>query len=281
MNPADILLTVDFDHTLTDRQGRIPPENLAAIARFIARGGAFTVNTGRSLPMLLPQLRRWGIPVNAPLLLYNGAVAYDLPRGKILFATPLEQSPLELLPALQAAFPALLVEVQGLEAHYIFRDEPLWFRFEEENQVPGRRISYDQVPRPFLKAAVYGAFADGTVGQFYRMTPREDGEIRAVEEYLARAYGARMSVVRGCPRILDIQAPGVNKGAAARRLAEGLGRRVLACVGDGTNDEAMLRAADLAYVPADAHESLLPRYETLCPCGEGAVAAAIARLMEA
>ena len=45
---SDILLTVDFDRTLTDFESRIPQRNIEAIEYFIAHGGKFTVNTGRS-----------------------------------------------------------------------------------------------------------------------------------------------------------------------------------------------------------------------------------------
>ena len=51
MDFSDILLTVDFDRTLTARDSSIPQRNLEAIAYFMEHGGTFTVNTGRSLPM--------------------------------------------------------------------------------------------------------------------------------------------------------------------------------------------------------------------------------------
>ena len=72
---SDVLLTADFDRTLTDTEGKIPQRNLDAIEYFMANGGTFTVNTGRSLPMT--KVFRDIVPVSAPLLLYNGSAAYD------------------------------------------------------------------------------------------------------------------------------------------------------------------------------------------------------------
>ena len=72
---SDVLLTVDFDRTLTGPDSQIPQRNLEAIRYFIDNGGAFTVNTGRSLPMT--KVFRDIVPVSAPLLLYNGSAAYD------------------------------------------------------------------------------------------------------------------------------------------------------------------------------------------------------------
>ena len=75
---SDILLTVDYDRTLTAPDSTIPERNLEAIRYFIENGGAFTVNTGRSVPMT--RVFRDRVPVNAPLLLYNGSAAYDLEK---------------------------------------------------------------------------------------------------------------------------------------------------------------------------------------------------------
>ena len=62
----------------------------------------------------------------------------------------------------------------------------------------------------------------------------------------------------------------MSKIKAARKLQHRLGKKLLVCVGDAENDISMLDGADYAYVPADA--LLKDRYETVCPCAEGAVA---------
>ena len=53
---SDVLLTVDFDRTLTNPDAVIPQRNLDAIRYFVENGGAFTVNTGRSVPMAMRNL---------------------------------------------------------------------------------------------------------------------------------------------------------------------------------------------------------------------------------
>ena len=106
---SDILLTVDFDRTLTAPDSTIPKRNLEAIEYFMANGGAFTMNTGRSVPMSRRNI--FGIvPTNAPLLLYNGSAAYDEKTGVFTRYAPLELDPAEILPFLQARFPWLNVE---------------------------------------------------------------------------------------------------------------------------------------------------------------------------
>ena len=80
---SDVLFVSDFDHTMTGTDGTIPLANRRAIAAFTARGGCVTVCTGRSLPLfrsMLPQL-----PVNAPVILFNGGLCYDFARQAALF----------------------------------------------------------------------------------------------------------------------------------------------------------------------------------------------------
>ena len=63
---SDILLTADYDRTLTAPDSTVPERNLEAIRYFMENGGSFTVNTGRSIPMI--EAFREKVPVNAPLL---------------------------------------------------------------------------------------------------------------------------------------------------------------------------------------------------------------------
>ena len=126
---------------------------------------------------------------------------------------------------------------------------------------------------PFLKFTLYGAISDVTVAQFYSGTPEELRRMDEVEKLIKEIYGDKVAVARSCPRIIDVQANGVNKAVSARRLQKELGRKILVCAGDAENDITMLDGADYAFVPADA--VLKDRYENVCNCAEGAVAEVI------
>ena len=111
MDFLDVLLTVDYDRTLTAPDSTIPERNLEAIRYFIENGGAFTVNTGRSVPMAKSFMDI--VPVNAPLLLYNGSAAYDTRTNRLEFC---HEIPLDLWQTVNTArtlLPDLNVEVQG------------------------------------------------------------------------------------------------------------------------------------------------------------------------
>ncbi len=265
---SEVLLTVDFDRTLTAPDSTIPQRNLEAIQYFMENGGAFTVNTGRSVPMYSGQ--RDLVPVNVPLLLYNGSAAYDLEREELLFAEEIDLPMVETLRKTMELFPGHPVELQSVDRHYLFRDNEMWLRFGAHNHCPSAIIDLDSAPGPFLKFSVYGTIRDVTVADLYAGTAEEFAEMDTVEARLRAVFGDKCEVFRAANRIIDVHAKGVSKAASARRLQRELGRKYLVCVGDGENDVTMLNAADFAYCPADA--IVKDRYENVCPCAEGAVA---------
>jgi len=266
---SDILLTVDFDRTLTAPDSTIPQRNMEAIRYFIANGGAFTVNTGRSIPMSLGNILGI-VPTSAPLLLYNGSAAYDEKTGKLTRFAPLALDPTQFLPELQARFPDLNVEVQALDAHYLMRKDPKWEDYCDHNGCPWKYAAPGDIPGPFIKAAVYGQFRENTVASMYQATEEELRLFDRLTEYLERHYGHCIEIFRACARIVDIHAKGVSKLNSARQLQKELGRKTLVCVGDAENDLSMLEGADYAYCPSDG--VVADRFETVCPCADGSVA---------
>ena len=96
---SEILLTVDFDRTMTAPDSTVPERNLEAVRYFTENGGAFTLNTGRSIPMANRFLET--IPVNVPFLLYNGSAAYDKETGKLIQCHPIDLDPETVIHDLQ------------------------------------------------------------------------------------------------------------------------------------------------------------------------------------
>ena len=128
---SDILLTVDYDRTLTAPDSTVPARNLEAIGYFMENGGAFTVNTGRSVPMSRAFLDK--VPANVPLLLYNGSAAYDRETGMLSQLHPIGLDLWQTVEKLLNWFPDLVVEVQGVNAHYRFTPNDRWDAFCAHN----------------------------------------------------------------------------------------------------------------------------------------------------
>ena len=121
---SDVLLTVDYDRTLTAPDSSIPQRNLDAIRYFIENGGAFTVNTGRSVPMT--KAFRDIVPVSAPLLLYTGSAAYDPATRTLTACHEIALDQYQTITKCLKLFPDLTVEIQGGDAHYHFVENPGW-----------------------------------------------------------------------------------------------------------------------------------------------------------
>ena len=265
---SDVLLTVDYDRTMTAPDSTIPERNLEAIRYFIENGGAFTVNTGRSLPMT--KVFRDKVPVNVPLLLCNGSMVYDLQNRKILEAALISLNQGETIRRAMAVFPDMTVEIQGLDAHYIFEENPAWDAFSEGNHCTWAHALPDDDLGPFMKFSLYGSLRSSSVAALYDYTPEELRRFDQVEQQLREEFGEYCEVFRAAPKIIDVHARGVSKAIAARSLQKKLGRGILVCVGDGENDVSMLNDADHAFCPGDA--IVAKRYPNVCNCADGAVA---------
>lgn len=262
----DVLLTVDYDRTLTAPDSTIPQRNIEAIRWFMEQGGTFTVNTGRSISTFGETMKQ--IPVNAPFLLYNGSAACR--NGKLEHCVEIQMDVWQTVKALSEEFPDMNLEIQGERVNYLVNQKPEYVAFydalgwKHTPAVPGTDIG------PFMKLALFGRIRENTVDSMFYGTPEEIRRFDQAEDKIRSMFPGKVEVFRSAPRIIDIHAKGVSKLQAARDLQKRLGKRILVCVGDAENDVTMLDGADYAYCPADG--VLAERYENVCGCAEGAVA---------
>lgn len=263
-----LLLTTDYDRTLTDPDSVIPQRNIEAIRYFIEQGGAFTINTGRSVPMTAPWPK--DLPLSAPLLLYNGAAAYDRASGEFLFTNGIDVAQNQLVCEIQSLLQEEILEIQGYDAHYTFSDQPAWMAFYKNIGCPAGYCQPNSDLGKLLKLSILGPIQAPTVADLFRPDEAVIARYDRLEEALRSRFSDVLSILRPAPCIIDMQAPGVSKGSAARQLQKLLGKSVLVCIGDERNDISMLDEADYAYCPKG---SLLDgQYETVCHCADGAVA---------
>ena len=263
---SDVLLTVDFDRTLTDTKTVIPERNIEAIRYFIENGGTFTVNTGRSVNTL----GRFSkiIPVNAPFLLYNGSASYE--NGELTHCRTIAVPMWEMAEAIAESFPELNVEIQAKDTHYHIHQKQSYVEFctaQGWNFAPAKK---GMDLGPFIKLAVFGEVHDTTLDRMFYGSREELERFSQLRQFITERWGEYVEVFMASPRILDVHAKGVSKIRAARELQQRLGKKILVCVGDAANDIPMLDGADYAYCPADG--VVADRYENVCSCGEGAVA---------
>ena len=262
---SEVLLTVDFDRTLTGMDGKIPERNLEAIRYFMENGGTFTVNTGRSTNTMKAHM---DVPVNAPLLLYNGSAAWE--NGALINCREIDLPVWETLDKVHALFPDVTIEVQATDTHYFIYYTPGAVSYYENMGWDYKIAEHGQDMGPFLKFTLFADSCTNTVSGLYMGTQEEFAYFDRIEETLKQLYGNKIDVFRAASKLVDIHAKGVSKLRCARDLQSQLGKRILVCVGDAENDLTMLEGADYAFCPSDG--VVADRFPNVCPCGDGAVA---------
>ena len=263
---SDVLLTVDFDRTLTAPDSTIPQRNLEAIEYFMKNGGKFTVNTGRSTSTFWQYLHV--IPVNAPFLLYNGSATWE--RGHLTRCVPIPLDVWETMETVHRLFPDMNLEIQGETQHYLIDPQPEMVALYQKQHWRHCIAQWGEDVGPFLKFSLWGTPETPVIASAFSTTAEQEKRFAQAEQTLLQLFGNKVEVFRAAPRIIDVHAKGVSKINAARRLQKELGRKILVCVGDAENDISMLDGADYAFCPADG--VVAQRYPNVCPCADGAVA---------
>lgn len=263
---SDVLLTVDFDRTMTGPDSKIPQRNLDAVAFFTANGGTFTINTGRSVASFKKHLGK--VPVNAPILMYNGSARWE--NGKLTKLKLLDMELWETVRTIRKEFPHMNLEIQGADLHYLIDPEPAYVAFYDALKWGYRIAKEGEDLGPFLKFALAGTPRSKGVATLFDISETEDTAFDAAQERILELWDGKVEVYRAAPRIIDVHAKGVSKIAAARQLQQELGKKILVCAGDAENDIPMLEGADYAFTPADG--VVADRFPNVCNCADGAIA---------
>lgn len=259
---SDVLMTVDFDRTLTAWDGSIPERNIAAIRYFIDHGGIFTVNTGRSYISFRRFLKT--VPINGALLLLNGSAAWE--DGEFYDVKNITYNVWPVLQRLRQRYSQVNVELQAPDMHYLIAPSRSYADYYSKRPLPHRILELKEQPLDFVKIGIYGD-VHGALG----IDEMEEKDLfDQITAFLTEEFGEELEIFRATPRIINVHAKEVSKGNAARALQKKLGRKILVCVGDEGNDLSMLQAADYAFCPSDG--MVADQFPNVCPCAEGAIA---------
>ena len=263
---SDVLMTVDFDRTMTGPDSKIPQRNLDAVAFFMENGGTFTINTGRSVSSFKKHLDK--VPVNAPILLYNGSARWE--NGELTNIKLLDLDLWDTVKVIRQEFPEMNLEIQGMDYHYLIDPTEDFVAFYDALKWSYKIVKPVEDLGPFMKFALAGSPRSKSVATLFDISEKEDAAFDDAQQKILDLWGDKVVVYRAAPRIIDVHAKGVSKIAAARQLQKELGKKILICAGDAENDIPMLEGADYAFCPADG--VVANRFETVCNCADGAIA---------
>ena len=277
MDLKDILLVSDYDNTMTGENHLVPENNLEAIRNFTEEGGAFTIASGRGKREWYSSFRE--VPFNAPLILSNGATIYDTEKNQVLYHALLTETQKELASKLFLSLPegcAGLIEAE--EIVYIPEEVHKATGFEGFPGSNPRYLPLKEIPADWDKVSYISTRRKPSSGQY------EIFDFSALDTFCMdllerQAEDLGISGIRSLPIMYEIPPEGIDKGVSARRLLKLLNKKVLVCVGDAPNDLAMLKEADICFVPQESilvADGLVPEGAILTvKCEKGSLADAI------
>ncbi len=239
MKFENILIASDYDGTLYNDEGIITADVRDKIAYFIANGGRFTVSTGRTYQGFHAYESSY---INAPVLLANGAVAYNYEKNCIAFADTVGEGIFEALRDVHKHFPSASIEMYSFFDSYVINNCPTSTR-----HFTSQGISFSEVNDPSEAKAPWS--------KVMIFSPEESQD---VQKYLSEQH-PELHYLPTTGRYIEVMNSGVDKGTGLLRLADTLSiphNRVYA-VGDGYNDIEMLVAAECGFVPCNGSEEAL------------------------
>ncbi len=230
-----VLLASDFDGTLKNDSGEITEEVKEKIKYFIKNGGLFTVCTGRIYQGFHLYSEEY---INAPVLLGNGAMAYDYKNEKILFDDGIEMEGIKPLNSVLEKFPGIPVEF------YSFKKVCSVNLVESSHRhFTNQGIEYSEIkniteaPVPWTKVMINADEKSLEIQKFLENFP---------EINFLRTNGGYIEVLK----------KGVDKGTGLLKLGKMLGckEKDIYAAGDGYNDVEMLVASAGGFVPENGSE---------------------------
>ncbi len=229
-----------MDGTLLTSKKEISGTDRAAIERFTALGGRFTVATGRTIQSFEQFVSTLGL--KDPVIMYNGAAIHDYARGETLYTHPLPPECREMAIALLEAMPEAGGEVLRADGTYVFSNT-------EYQQLHTRlcNIVPEYVPLPDIEEG-------GWLKVLFSLAPEDVPHMEVLTRQLG--FDKKADFVRSADIFLEMLPLGVSKGSALtqyRRL-EGFEGFTFVSIGDFDNDLEMVQAADFGVCPANAED---------------------------
>ncbi len=232
------LFLSDVDGTLVNGDVLPDREVVRAAEEFRMAGGLLALCTGRGAAAAEPVARVIG--VNAPCVLFGGALLYDFQMEEILWSCPFSTGILERMEQLLAEFPGQSLQALTARESFVLRRNAMLDvkGVKAENQGAERKLS--EIRDPVLKLVLCGESREELAAS-KRCFP--DGLCRF--SFASRHFVDIVSGETGKERAME---------ELARRLDVPLARCL--CAGDGMTDLPMLERAGMAYVPENAPEAV-------------------------
>lgn len=250
------LIVSDFDGTLCRSDNTVSARSRAVIDEYFARGGIFTLSSGRNIASLKRRLREAGLDGRQiPLLGLQGSVIEDNCTGAVLCEKNLSWE--------RAAWFSAECAKRGLYHHVYTRD----------NIYSAMPNKYTEL---YIRLAGVGMQFVGDLTKFIAehreekyiklLAVAENGENVSYADEFSAAAGADVNVFTSGQYFFECISAHAGKGNGLRDAARLLGVDVSETMafGDEMNDLSMIEAAGLGVAVANARDKLKASAQLVC-----------------
>jgi len=247
------LVAIDIDGTLVDSRGRIPGDNLAAIAETVAAGVHVALVTGRSYPFAREVAGM--LPPSVTIIASNGAVERTL-DGHVVAQRLLARASAAAVLAHTRQFRPTSALIFDRDTHgHVVAESMDWTHPQRQGYWNGREHLIGQA------TPLEAALTEDPVQVMFNGTL---AEMRAVHAAVCDLPGISVFQTDYEHRdfaLVDVMAPEATKGVAlaARAASLGIPAADVMAIGDNLNDLPMLEYAGLPVIMGNAVTALCER----------------------
>ena len=258
------LFVTDLDGTLLNTKKEITPYTKKSIQKIVENGDYFTVASARTPATVVSMLS--GIPVNAPAVLMNGVLLFDLKKQSALRV--------EYIPN-----HAALQVVQAFEAHrrygflYHFDRNEIEVHYRNLNTLCEQEfytIRKGKAYKKFVQTEDFYPLIDGRVVYFAVIGGYE--ELKPLSESIAEIQEVEFvfykDVYAQDVYYLEIYSAKANKENGIRNLKDLIPCSRVIAFGDNYNDMGMFRCADECYAVENSVPELKQMADAVIPSNE-------------
>lgn len=260
---SKVLLITDMDGTFLPSSKIPSEENVAAVNRLMAAGGKFSIATGRSLQASMRYFDKFS--VNAPIIMCNGGMVYDIGGRRRIYDVYLPESAAELTARILNDNPSAGCEVLPIEGVYVPNMTDAEMAHCRICGVEPILCGIEDIPKNWYKV-------------LFAHTPEKIAELAEYVGKLKDAY-PEIDFVISSPTFYEMLPRGISKGSALEhmRKACGMENYTVVAVGDYNNDIEMLRCADVGICPSNASEEAKAAADIVLEvsCEQNAIAAVV------
>lgn len=244
------LIALDVDGTLLDSRNELLPSTVAALTTAAQAGIYIVLSTGRMLSECRELLQQ--LPMIRYAVTCTGAQTIDLQTGQTIGRRSLTAQQLRMLCSHLWDLDVLLQIFDDRDG--LMHNDARCLAQAERFCPPGlaRAIRRYHAPEEDLQAYVQAYEGPSNKLHMYFATAKDK------QTAVARLQGLDFALADTGATDLEIMPPGVDKGLGLRQLSEHLGllpEQIMA-IGDGGNDEGMLRFAGLPIVMGNGADSV-------------------------